>query len=126
MQSHRPVTLPHSRPQKAQSHAQPSVLRRFAAQGYEACGFTVFRLPVAFAVNQATNWKGRQTRSTILPTTAKARRESRVTLKALDQSSRYADLSLDEATLIKRPSCKSESESTVLGLNFVHKDPAVR
>ena len=52
--------------------------------------------------------------------------ESRVTLKALDQSSRYADLSLDEATLIKRPSCKSESESTVLGLNFVHKDPAVR
>eukprot|EP00439_Symbiodinium_sp_Y106_P010911 s16831_g1.t1 len=25
---------------------------------------------------------------------------------ALDQSSRYADLSLDEATLVKRPSCK--------------------
>ena len=31
-----------------------------------------------------------------------------MTRKALDQSSRYADLSLDEATLIKRLSCKVE------------------
>ena len=52
---------------------------------------------------------------------APAKKQSSISRKALDQSSRYADLSLDEATLIKRPSCKSESESTVLGLNFVHK-----
>ena len=35
--------------------------------------------------------------------------ENRVARKALDQSSRYADLSLDEATLIKRPSCVFQS-----------------
>ena len=32
--------------------------------------------------------------------------ESAVTRRALDQSSRYADLSLDEATLVKSLSCK--------------------
>ena len=39
---------------------------------------------------------------------APAKKESRVSRKALDQSSRYADLSLDEATLIKRLSCRLE------------------
>ncbi|CAE7368562.1 rbcL, partial [Symbiodinium pilosum] len=43
---------------------------------------------------------GRQTRSSVLPTTVVPVKESRVTRKALDQSSRYADLSLDEATLV--------------------------
>ncbi|CAE7797377.1 rbcL, partial [Symbiodinium microadriaticum] len=43
---------------------------------------------------------GRQTRSTILPTTVVPVKDSRVARRALDQSSRYADLSLDEATLI--------------------------
>ena len=37
-----------------------------------------------------------------------AKKESSVARKALDQSSRYADLSLDEATLIKSPGCKKE------------------
>ncbi|CAE7479973.1 rbcL, partial [Symbiodinium sp. CCMP2456] len=37
---------------------------------------------------------------------APAKKESSVSRKALDQSSRYADLSLDEATLIKRLSCR--------------------
>eukprot|EP00439_Symbiodinium_sp_Y106_P016265 s10837_g2.t1 len=39
---------------------------------------------------------------------APAKKESSVSRKALDQSSRYADLSLDEATLIKRLSCRLE------------------
>ena len=39
---------------------------------------------------------------------APAKKESSVSRKALDQSSRYADLSLDEATLVKRLSCRLE------------------
>ncbi|CAE7891176.1 rbcL, partial [Symbiodinium necroappetens] len=52
----------------------------------------------------------RQTRSTILPTTVVPVKDSRVARRALDQSSRYADLSLDEATLIKRLSCRLAHE----------------
>ena len=39
---------------------------------------------------------------------APVKKESSVSRKALDQSSRYADLSLDEATLVKRLSCRLE------------------
>ncbi|CAE7406329.1 rbcL, partial [Symbiodinium pilosum] len=51
----------------------------------------------AVAAAVATGRPGRQTRSSLLPTSVK---ENRVACKALDQSSRYADLSLDEATLV--------------------------
>ncbi|CAE7855948.1 rbcL [Symbiodinium necroappetens] len=49
----------------------------------------------------AASRSGRQARSSVLPTTVVPVKDSRVTRRALDQSSRYADLSLDEATLIK-------------------------
>ncbi|CAJ1339385.1 unnamed protein product, partial [Effrenium voratum] len=60
-----------------------------------ACGGAVAAAAVAA---QRT---GRQSRTSSLPTSVVQVKESRVTRHALDQSSRYADLSLDEATLIK-------------------------
>ncbi|CAE7798112.1 rbcL, partial [Symbiodinium sp. CCMP2456] len=74
---------------QAQAAASGSSLSALAAGGAVA------------AAAVAASRPGRQTRSTILPTTVVPVKESRVTRKALDQSSRYADLSLDEATLIK-------------------------
>ncbi|CAJ1337908.1 unnamed protein product, partial [Effrenium voratum] len=60
-----------------------------------ACGGAVAAAAVAA---QRT---GRQSRSSGLPTSVVPVKDSCVTRRALDQSSRYADLSLDEATLIK-------------------------
>ncbi|CAE7453985.1 rbcL, partial [Symbiodinium pilosum] len=56
---------------------------------------------VAAAAMAAGARPGRQARGTPLPTTVVPTKESAVTRRALDQSSRYADLSLDEATLVK-------------------------
>ncbi|CAJ1346017.1 unnamed protein product, partial [Effrenium voratum] len=60
-----------------------------------ACGGAVAAAAVAA---QRT---GRQSRTSSLPTSVVQVKDSCVTRRALDQSSRYADLSLDEATLIK-------------------------
>ncbi|CAJ1394660.1 unnamed protein product [Effrenium voratum] len=61
-----------------------------------ACGGAV-----AAAAAVAAQRTGRQSRTSSLPTSVVPVKDSRVTRRALDQSSRYADLSLDEATLIK-------------------------
>ncbi|CAE7614085.1 rbcL, partial [Symbiodinium microadriaticum] len=73
---------------QAQAAASGSSLSALAAGGALA------------AAAVAASRPGRQTRSTILPTTVVPVKDSRVARRALDQSSRYADLSLDEATLI--------------------------
>ncbi|CAJ1394655.1 unnamed protein product [Effrenium voratum] len=61
---------------------------------------SVLPLAAAGAVAAVAGRAGRKTRSSVLPTFVPVK-ESSVTRRALDQSSRYADLSLDEATLIK-------------------------
>eukprot|EP00434_Breviolum_minutum_P045985 symbB.v1.2.041358.t1/scaffold8099.1/size15294/1 len=60
-----------------------------------ACGGAVA------AAAMATQRTGRQSRTSVLPTSVVQVKESCVTRRALDQSSRYADLSLDEDTLIR-------------------------
>eukprot|EP00434_Breviolum_minutum_P046575 symbB.v1.2.042248.t1/scaffold9571.1/size2859/1 len=60
-----------------------------------ACGGAVAAAAVA------TQRTGRQSRTSVLPTSVVQVKESCVTRRALDQSSRYADLSLDEDTLIR-------------------------
>ncbi|CAE7233248.1 rbcL, partial [Symbiodinium sp. CCMP2456] len=89
----------------APAASQPALRGTPAAQAQSAnAGSSLSTLAAGGAVAAAVAAgarPGRQTRSTILPTTVVPAQEGRVTLKALDQSSRYADLSLDEATLIK-------------------------
>ena len=60
-----------------------------------ACGGAVAAAAVA------SQRAGRHSRTSTLPTSVVPVKESRVTRQALDQSSRYADLSLDEDTLIR-------------------------
>eukprot|EP00434_Breviolum_minutum_P045988 symbB.v1.2.041361.t1/scaffold8099.1/size15294/4 len=71
--------------QTASSNALPAI----------ACGGAVAAAAVAA---QRT---GRQSRTSTLPTSVVQVKDSCITRRALDQSSRYADLSLDEDTLIR-------------------------
>ena len=93
-----PATTNLRQQRAAQSaHAVPSSSAS-ASLSAVACGGVLAAGAAAAAASGRTS---RSHGSTPLPTTVMPVRKAATARKALDQSSRYADLSLDEATLIK-------------------------